>query len=372
MRLRHMLTKEILQFRRNPALLRMALIVPIMQTLVLSFAANLDVTRVPVSVWDEDQTQDSRELLARVTSSTYFVLVAHRLDGEALVADLDAGRAALAVHIPRHFGRDLQRRGTVLQLLVDGADSNSATVAAGYLAGVAAAYDVRVCSELATRRGLRMKLPQVVVQSRVLYNPDLRSLWFMAPAVLALVLTVLMQGLTSLSIAREREIGTLEQLVMTPIRPLELMLGKLIPYGAVGTVSAMIVTFFVVVVLGVPMRGHPLVYMAATLLFLFATLGLGLVISTLSANQQQAQLYNFFLSFPSMLLSGFIFPVDNLPGWLKPLSWLVPMTHYLEVSRGVYLRGSGVAALWPRLLALVLLSSAFFVFGALRFRKRLD
>ncbi|NUQ02112.1 MAG: ABC transporter permease, partial [Armatimonadetes bacterium] len=258
------------------------------------------------------------------------------------------------------------------QLLVDGTESTTATVAGGYLSQLAGAWSQGLRLQTIDRRGWPNRLPRVESQPRVFYNPDLRSMWHMAPALLALVLTVLMQNLTALSIARERELGTLEQLVMTPIRPAELLLGKLLPYGLVGLADAAVVTGIVVGVLGVPLRGSLLVLSASTVVFLFATLGLGLVISTVSANQQQAQLTNFFLTFPSLLLSGFIFPIDNLPVALKPFSYAVPMRYFLEVVRGVFLRGSGFDVLWPQLLGLLGLGVLFFTIGARRFHKRLD
>ncbi|MCC7492116.1 MAG: ABC transporter permease [Fimbriimonadaceae bacterium] len=371
-RLRWMIYKESRQFRRNPALLRMAVLMPLMQTIVLSYAANFDVTRVPLVFCDQSQTPQSRELIARLVASSYFSPRPAVHDEAALQQAIDRGQAALGLLLPPTLSRDLVRGKATALLLVDGSDSNTATVAATYVVNLAAAWERGLRFETMQRRGLRRPLPSVDLRSRVLYNSDLRSLWLMAPAVLALVLTVLMQGLTSLSIARERELGTLEQLVMTPLRPSEIMLGKLLPYALVGCGSATLVTGFVVLVLHVPLRGSPVVMITGIGLFLAATLGIGLVVSTFSANQQQAQLGNFFLSFPSMLLSGFMFPTANLPQALQVVSAVVPMTHFLEVSRGVYLRGSGFEVLWPRLLALAGLATLFFTIGALRFRKRLD
>ncbi len=372
MRLLWMLRKEMRQYLRDPALVRMTIVVPLMQTVLLSYAANFDVTTVPVTICDEARTPESRHLIEQVAASPYFDLSAQRLGAADLDRDLDRGTAALALHIPPTFSRDLARGRATVQILVDGSDSNTATVAAGYLAGVANSFDQQLRLATADQRGRRLALPQVEVRTRILFNADLRSLWFMAPAVLALALTVLMQGLTSLAIAKEREVGTLEQLVMTPLRPAEIMLGKLLPYGLVGCLSAVLVTAFVIGVLRVPFRGSYLVLSVGILFFLFATLGLGLVVSAVSQNQQQAQLINFFLSFPSMLLSGFMFPVSNLPDWLRWFASLVPMAHYLEICRGCFLRGSGFDVLGPHLAWLLGLSSVFFALGALRFRKRLD
>lgn len=372
MRLRRMLYKELLQFRRNKIMLRMAILVPLLQTFLLSCAVNRDVFGVPLAVCDEDGTQRSRAVVEAIGATRTFKLSARRLRPWELERDLDRGAAELTLHIPSGFARDLDRQTATVQVLADGTDPVTAGAAAAYLQASLMAYGAAVQANTAARMGRQVRLPSVEPQPRVFYNPDLRTLWFMGPAVLAMVLTVLMQNFTALSIARERELGTLEQLVMTPIRAAELLLGKLIPFFVVGCLDAALVGALVVYVLGVPFRGSILVLAAATIPFLFAVLGLGLLVSTVCANQQQAQLTNFFLIFPSILLSGFIFPVENMPLVLQWLSKLIPMTYYLQVIRGTFLRGSGFAALWPEIIALMLLAALFFSAGAVRFRKRLD
>ncbi|MBI2302334.1 MAG: ABC transporter permease [Armatimonadetes bacterium] len=372
MRLAYMLRKEFSSFRRNPVLLRMAILLPLMQTFILSYARNLDVVEVPLSVCDEAHTPATRALITKLDSTPYFHVVRVRLGPAELQDDLDRGTAALALHLPPHFDRDVARGRARVQVLVDGGDSATVSVAANYLALMLGGFDRRMRLDTAARRGLAPRIPATDIRSRVFYNPDLRTLWFMAPGVMAMVLTILLQNLTALSIARERELGTLEQLVMTPIRPWELLLGKLTPFAVVGCVDATIVSLLVHFWFGVPLRGSVPTLMTAVLIFLFATLGLGLLVSTLSSNQQQAQLLNFFLSFPSILLSGFIFPVANLPKALQAVSVVVPMTHLLEVIRGVFLRGSGFGALWPSLARLAVLAVCFFALGVTRFQKRLD
>jgi len=372
MRLRYLLVKELLQMRRNPAMLRMAVFMPIMQTLLLSFAANMDVVNVPLTVWDADRSPQSRALVRMVASSEAFALRGYRLSPDELEADLDSARASLCLVVPAGFARDVERGRAVLQVLVDGTESTTTTVAAAYIAQMAGEYGAQVQRLLADRAGQQLDLGRVTPVPRVLYNPDARTLWFMAPAIMALVLTTLMQNITALSIARERELGTLEQLVMTPVRPAEILLGKLIPVAVIGLIDAGVVGLIVVHGLGVPFRGSVALMAVATVVFLFAVLGLGLLVSTVSYNQQQAQLTNFFLSYPSMLLSGFIFPVWNLPAALQPVSALVPMTHFLEITRGVFLRGSDAPALAGHLAWMAGLAATFLVVGTLRFHKRLD
>lgn len=372
MRLRFLLAKEFVQFRRNPVLLRMAIIIPIVQTTLLALAANLDLTEVPVAVWDEDRSFESRDLVRRIDATPYFEVRAWHLDDEALDRDLATGDAQVAIHLPPGFARDLARAEATLQVRVDGTDSMTAGVAVVYVQQIALAYDQRLRLEELDRRGMKLTVPSVDIRSRVFYNPDLRSLWYMAPAVMALVLTVMMQNLTALSIARERELGTLEQLVMTPLRIGELLLAKLVPFFLVGCLDAILVSLAVTQVFGVPLRGSIPTLALAVVCFLFAVLGLGLFVSASSANQQQAQLMNFFLSFPAMLLSGFIFPIENLPAPLQPISAVVPMSYFLEVIRGVFLRGAGFAELSRELLAMAVLAALYFSLGALRFHKRLD
>ncbi len=370
MRLMHLLRKEVLQMRRDPVILRMILIMPLAQTLLLSYAANMDVLHVPLLIVDQDRSPESRDLAARCTSTESVILRGYRGTVGEAEADLEAGRATLALIMPSGMARDLERGTATVQILADGSESTTAGVAAGYLSRIIAAFGIEAQTKQALRRGRQVKVGGMAAEPRVLYNPDLRTLWFMAPAVLALVLIVLMQNITSLSIARERELGTLDQLMMTPVRSWEVLLAKLVPVGVLGLVAASVVTMVVIHVIGVPFRGSAPTLMVSTVFFLFSVLGLGLLVSALSQNQQQAQLVSFFLTFPSMLLSGFIFPVWNLPALLKPFAYLVPMTHYLTIVRGTFLRGAGLGDLWVQLLGLALLSALFFITGAKLFTKK--
>ncbi len=279
----------------------------------------------------------------------------------------------VGIHVPPGFSRDAQRGEATVQILVNGADSTTAVAAASYAAASAAAYNQTILEERANRAGIRVRTPSISAATRVFYNPDLRSMWFMAPGLMAMVLVILMQNFSALSVARERELGTLEQIFMSPARSWELLLGKLIPLGVVGMIDALVAACIVVFVLGVPFRGSALALAIATVVFLLASLGIGLLVSTISANQQQAQITNFFLIFPSTLLSGFIFPVENLPSWLHWVSTVVPLTYYLEVIRGVFLRGSGLEVLFVKqIVPMFALAIVYFGIGALHFRKRLD
>jgi ABC-2 type transport system permease protein len=372
-RLRRLLQKEVRQFFRHSYMVRMALFMPIFQTLILSFAANTDVVHVPVVVCDQDSTRQSRELVEKIDGTVTFDLHAYELTPAGVEWQLETSSAEIGLLIPPGFARDLERGGAKVQVLVNGADSTTALAAGSYITQVCAGYSAGVRGELADRRGARIELPSIRAEPRVLFNPDLRSLWFMAPGVMAMVLLILMQNFSALTVARERELGTLEQLVITPVRAWEVLLAKLIPLAVIGLLDALFVCLLVVFALGVPFRGSVPALGLATMCFLFASLGLGLFVSTISANQQQAQMMNFFLIFPSTMLSGFIFPVENLPVPLWWVSRFVPLTYYLEVIRGVFLRGASIGDLSGRqILPLAGLALTFFILGASRFRKRLD
>jgi len=378
-RLRWMIRKEFRQFRRDPRMVRLVLVAPLLQLILLGYAANTDVQEVPLAVCDEDRSRASRELVAEVTSITsaggrpYFRLTARTQQPTELIAFLDRGAAQLALSIPPRFGAAESRGTTAVQVLVDGTDSSSAGVAASYLSGLLLSHGLRVARHRLERAGGRAGgLPSIELQTRVWYNPDLKSVNYMVPAVAAMVLMVVTQALTALAIVRERELGTLEQLIVTPLRSWELMLGKMIPFALVGLVDLTVVLLVALYWFRVPFRGSIFVLYGGAGLFLLCTLGLGLVISTFSRTQQQAQLLNFFFTMPSILLSGFMFPISNMPRVIQWLTYTVPMRYFLTVVRGVFLKGVGPEVLWPHGLALLGLGVALFALGALRFTKRLQ
>ncbi len=373
-RLKRVILKEFRQYFRDKTMLRMSIIIPVFQTLILSYAATTDVAHVPTVVCDQDRSQQSREFVQILASLPTFDVRGYALELSGVQRELDMGRAELGVYIPPNFAKDLARSQAQIQILVNGADSVTATTAATYLLQASLAYDIKVKTSERMRQGLAgPPLASVRSETRVFYNPDLRSMWFMAPGVMVMLLFVLLQNFAALSIAKEKELGTFEQMVMTPIRPSELLLGKLVPYALIGAVDALVITLMVVFALDTPLRGSISLLVASLGVFIFATLGLGLLISAASANQQQAQIMNFFLSFPSILLSGFIFPRENLPVVLEWVSRGIPMTYLLRIVRGVFLKGSGWAELFSaNLVPMMLLAVVFFAAGAARFRKKLE
>lgn len=379
MRLRHMIRKEFRQFRRDPRVVRAVLMTPLLQLILLGYAANTDVQEVPLAVCDEDHSAASRELVAEIASLTgaggrpYFRLAAQPARRTELLRLLDRGVAQLALSIPPRFDAAAAHGTAAVQLLVDGTDSTSAGVGAAYLGGLLQSHGLQVARHRLERAGGRAAgVPGIELRTRVWYNPDLKSVDYMVPGVAAMVLMVVTQSLTALSIVRERELGTLEQLIVTPLRPWELMLGKMVPFALVGLVDLTVVLLIALYWFGVPFRGSLLVLYGGAGLFILCTLGLGLVISTFSRTQQQAQLLNFFFTMPSILLSGFMFPISNMPRVIQWITYFVPMRYFLAIVRGVFLKGVGPDVLWPYGLALLGLGVALFATGALRFTKRLQ
>jgi len=372
MRLRALMRKEFRQFRRDRRMVVMAVMAPIIQLTLLGYAANLDVKDLPVAVCDDDRSAESARLIAEIAHSGYFVVQAETARSADLLPLLDRGRAQLALHIPQGFEADLRAGEATVQLLVDASDANTAGIGAGYLNGLIAEHGARALARDVETSGSRAGAPQVELRTRVLYNPTLESVHYMVPGVLGLVLLVITTNLTSLSVVKEREAGTLEQVMVTPLRAWELMLGKLVPFALVAAADMVIVMGVILLWFRVPMQGsYPLLF-AAVLLFLLTCLGTGLLVSTVSRTQQQAQMTTFFIMLPSMLLSGFMYPIRNMPEWLQLTTYAIPLRYFLTVIRSVMLKGSGVAELWPELTALLGFAVFLVAAGAASFRKRLQ
>jgi len=278
------------------------------------------------------------------------------------------GRAQLALVIPAGYGEDAAAgRSPAVQVIADGSDSNSAILGLGYA--------TRIIAGTAAERLLpgMGKAGRIELVPRVWYNPDLKSRWFFVPAILAMTLMLVTMILPSMAVVREKEIGTLEQIIVTPIRPWQLIVGKLIPFGIIGVVNLLAVTSLVVFLFGVPLRGHLITLLLLSLPFLMTTLGLGLLVSTLVGNQQQAMMTSIFLVMvPMIYLSGLIFPIENMPPPIQVVTRIIPLRYYNNVIRGVFLKGSGFSALWPEMLILVAFGLSALLLASLRFRKRLD
>jgi ABC-2 type transport system permease protein len=372
LRLRSVIRKEFRQMRRDPVLIRLLLIAPIFQLIMFGYAATTDVTNVPVVIADQSNSPETRAITNSIAASRYFDLVGHVRDYRDLKTELDAGNAQLALHFPRDFARDLRRGDSAaLMLYIDGTDAVTANTAASYMVRMLQEFGHQVVAQRMKRRGAAASAPQVEMVPRVWYNPDLRSANYMIPGVFGLIIMVITTSWTAQSIVREREVGTLEQLLVTPVEALELLVGKSAPYGVAALVAATEIMLLAVWWFGVPLRGSVPLLFALAAVFIVTNLGLGLLISTISRTQQQAILATFFVLMPAVLLSGFMFPVANMPWIIQQASLLIPYRFFLEICRGIFLRGVGLEVLWPQAVALTVFAIGLFTAGARSFRKRL-
>jgi len=361
-RIFELVRKEFLQLFRDPRLRRIVFLTPIIQLVIFGYAVSTDVRDTTMFVVDQDQTRASRELVESLTAGGYFRVAGRSQRSRDLVRALDRGAAVMGIEIPAGYARDLESgAGASVQLLFDGTNSNIATVARGYAEQILTSHGIR---HLDMRRA-----PAIDFRERAWYNPELESRNYNVPGVLGILIMVVCFLLTSLSVVREREIGTLEQLMVTPLRGRELIAGKTIPFALIGLLDMVVITAVALLWFQVPFRGSALTLLVATLLYVLSGLGMGLIISTISRTQQEAFMATFLIIMPMMLLSGFMFPVESMPKAFQWITLVNPVRHYLEISRGVFLKGTGFRIHWPQLVALLLLGTALLGFAATRFRK---
>ena len=367
-RLRFLVWKEFLELRLNPRLFGVVVVAPIIQLTMLGYAATTDVRDVPVVVADGDRTSRSRELVARFEASPNFRVVTLVTTVDEIEPFLQRGTAWLALSIPPGYGRTIDRAGSAtVQVIADGTDSNSTTVALGYATSLVGGY----AQELIAARAAA-PAASIDARIRVWFNPRLESRYFMLPGVLALVLLVVTANLAAMAIVREKELGTLEQLNVTPLRRWELIVGKLLPYGVIAMIDVVLVVAVAVGWFQVPLLGSfPLLFFMC-FLYVFSTLALGLFISTISDTQQQAMMTaTFFFLTPMLYLSGFIFPIENMPAVIQPFTYLIPLRYFLVIVRGIFLKGIGLDLLWPQALALGSWGIAVLALAVMRSRKRM-
>lgn len=382
-RLRVLIRKELLQALREPRMRGLLIGPPIVQLLIFGYAANMDVDHARMAWMDMDHTVESRDLLSDFIGSRRFNVVAEPERDAEMQSLLDRGAVDLVVRVLPGFARDIDHgRMAGVQILVDGTNSNTASIAANYAAQTVARYSARVTERLQVDRmvgrsvainaPVRLSGPDVAARSRVWFNPDLRSRNYFVPGIVVNIITLVTLMLTAMAIVREKEIGTMEQLMVTPIRPIELIIGKTLPFAFVGLFDTVLVITFALLIFHVPFRGSFPVLLIAAILFLFTTLGAGLFVSTVSRTQQQAMMSTFLLFNPFFLLSGFTFPIRNMPLAAQYLTYINPVRYFMEIVRGVFLKGAGAGVLWPQLLALGIFGAAILTFSAMRFHKKLD
>jgi ABC-2 type transport system permease protein len=372
-RVGHIIRKEFIQLRRDRRMSFIVLFSPVLQLFLLGYAANLDIRNIPLVVCDLDSSRTSRDFIAQFPASGYFSLQATIDRIKDVDEYIDRGKASLAVILPRGMGRKLAGRESIrVQVIVDGAESQSAIVGLNYATMIGLKYSRQILLERLQSAAPGFSVPRIEPQVRVWYNPELRSRNFMIPGVLAMVLMMITMVLTSLGIVKEKELGTLEQLIVTPMRPYELILGKLLPFFLIGLVEIAVVVSVAVFGFGVPVKGSVWLLFGLSPIFMLTTLGLGLFISTISRNQQQAMLTAAFFIIPQMILSGFVFPIENMPRLIQWLTHLVPLRYFLVIIRGLFLKAVGLDALWDETAALIVFGLAILGLSVLRFRKKLE
>jgi ABC-2 type transport system permease protein len=370
MRVLHLMKKELLELRRDPRLFSVVIIAPIVQLNVLGYAATTDVKDIPIAIVDSDRSSASRDLVHRFETSANFKIVAMPGSTNEIDRYLDRGDAWMAISIPPDYGRKVASAGhTTIQIVADGTDANSTGVAMAYAQTLIGGYVQDLVADAAPGAAVTgLVQPEI----RVWFNARLESRYFMIPGILALLLLVITTNLSAMAIVREREIGTLEQLNVTPLARWELITGKLLPYAFIGIIDVVLVLIVAIYWFEVPMRGSLALLFGMCLIYLLSTLGLGLFVSTISKTQQQAMMTAiFFFLTPMMYLSGFVFPIENMPQWIQSITYLIPLRYFLIIVRGIFLKGVGLEILWPQALALFVWGLGVLTLATLRSSKRL-
>jgi len=374
-RIWQLVVKEFIQVLRDPRARFSLIVPPIIQMIVFGYAATFDVHNVATAILDRDNSQESRELISHFASSGYFQIT-EMLTDRAQINDLiDRGRVTLAIQILPGFAQDLhKRKDASVQVILDGTNSNTALIALGYVNQIAQQYQQDYRRDYLNRiapLGTAM-IPEVRLQERPWFNESLEDRLYFVPGTIGTLMMVMVMTLTAFAIVREREIGTLEQIMVTPIRPIELILGKTIPYMVIALVELLIISLVGVFWFGVPLRGSVLILLGGSLLFIAGVLGTGLFISTISSNQQQAMVVSFFFIQPAITLSGFGFPITSMPVVLQWVTLADPLRYYLVVLRGTFLKGIGMDVLWPQFAGMAIFATIMLAASSMRFRKTLD
>ncbi len=368
--------KEFLKIRRDRRTLFFIIILPLFMLVMYGFGIRYDVTSVALAVLDYDRSQTSRLFLERFSTSGHFIRSADVNSYVELTRLLDSGKARLGVVIPPAFGRKVDLREKVkVQTLLDGTDNNTALIALGYFTAISQEYSTEIIVDKLRRisHPPPFDIPALRAESRVWYNPDLRSSHFIVPGLIAIIMMMVGAIMTSITIVQEKETGSIEQLIASPVRPAELVAGKLLPYVFFAMVDVLLVIAVAYLVFGVSVQGSFGLLLGMALLYLAVALGMGVFISAMVDTVQSAMLFAFLISIlPSIMLSGFVFPIENMPAVLQAISFLVPARYFLEIIRGIYLKGTGLDAFWPQALCLVLFGGAILTISILRFRKSLD
>jgi ABC-2 type transport system permease protein len=372
-RVKHMLIKEFIQVFRDSRMRIVMFVIPCFQVLVIGYAVSTDVQHVRTAIYDLDNSQASRDLAARFVRSGYFDVV-ERVGNEDVARQLiDRNDVTVLLRFNHGFAEDINAGRTArLQVIIDGTDSNTANIVVSYAVKIATAYSEHILTERVNRvLGPAGKTGMFDLQTRAWFNENLESCNFFVPGVLVIVVSLASLLLTSMAVVREKEIGTMEQIMVTPITPMEFILGKTIPFAIIGFIDVILVVLIGVFLFGVPIRGSLPLLLLATSFYLMTMLGIGLLISTVSDTQQQAMMTTFLFFFPAMLLSGFAFPIANMPEIVQWMTLVNPLRYFLVVVRSIFLKGVGMDILWVQMLPLLAMGIATLWLAVRRFHKTL-
>jgi ABC-2 type transport system permease protein len=372
-RLKSMLIKEFRQALRDPRMKVMMFLAPLIQIFIFGYAATTDVKNVPIAVYDLDNTPQSRDIIRAFTNSRYFNATDYINTDEQLKMLINKSSVDAVICIQHGFANKLMGgRSARIQLVLDGSNSNTASIVLGYANNIIEKYSQKALDEriniLLEKVG---SLSNVDLRSRIWFNENLESRNFYLPGVIAMLVTVMTLLLTSMAIVREKEIGTIEQLIVSPLKPVELILGKLIPFAVIAFIEVAFITSVGVLWFKLPIRGSLVLLFGSTFIYLFTSLGIGLFISTISSTQQEAMMSTFLFIFPANLLSGLIFPIANMPKIVQWITFINPLRYYMVILRGIFLKGTGLSILWPQMLFLLLIGIVILTISTLRFRKTL-
>jgi ABC-2 type transport system permease protein len=368
--------KEFIQTFRDRKMLPIIFVAPVLQLIILGFAVTTDVKHIYLSVIDRDNSAESREIVGAALNSGYFDIKISPEKESEIEGIFKAGKTDFVLYFPPEYSKNIKmNKKAAFQIIADGSDATLTGIGLNYLNEIVQEKNKQLRDSIMNKRaglsGKSISFPQVIPEVRVMYNPGLKSANYMVPGVMALILTLMTMLLTSMSITKEKENGTLEQLVVSPLKPYEIIFGKTLPFIIIGMIDVVLVIAGGIIVFNIPVLGSLWLLAVCSLIFIMSTLGIGLYISTISRTQQQAMLTTFIVIFPAMILSGFVFPVTNMPEPAQYITYIIPLRYFLTIIRGIVLKGNGLDILWPDILALAVFGLIIFTLSSLRFRKKL-
>lgn len=366
--------KEFLQLRRDKRMLPLIFLAPILQLIIIGYAITFDVKNIKIVVCDLNRSEESRAYIESFKSSGYFKVVDYIRSQKEIDYYLDKSLAKIGIVIPEDFSNKLQNGNRVeIQILVDGSDAYSANVSLSYLTGITFNFNKNILIKYLNTRGTNFSFVRIEPETRIWFNPELKSSNYFIPGIIGLLLTIVTLLLTSMAIVKEKEYGTMEQLIVTPIKKIELILGKLIPFTIIGFIEVLLVLAAAFIFFDLEFKGNLLLLLISCIPFLFSTLGLGMFVSTISRTQQQAMMISVFLvMLPFIYLSGFTFPVENMPEIIQFASNFIPLKYFLIILRSLFLKGVGISEIWDEMLIMLAIGIVIFSASVMVFRKQLE